>query len=109
MSDPRRRLVQPGSRPDTSVTVRPETWVTLWSHALGRDRCDGRATAIRNGVAEAEEFVQEPVRRLRRSSKDGLQVAAPVRYQRTCRAAGPLPTAQVQWPGNLSAGERASD
>jgi hypothetical protein len=28
----------PGSRPDTSVTVRPETWVTLRAHALGRDR-----------------------------------------------------------------------
>ncbi len=29
--------VQPGSRPDTSVTVRPETWVTLRVHALGSD------------------------------------------------------------------------
>jgi hypothetical protein len=27
-----------GSEPDTSVTVRPETWVTLRAHALGTDQ-----------------------------------------------------------------------
>ena len=52
-------LVQAVCRPDTSVTVRPETWVTVWTHALGRDRCDERAPSIRDGAAEAQVFVQE--------------------------------------------------
>ena len=31
---PRAPPFHPGSRPDTSVTVRPETWVTVSAHAL---------------------------------------------------------------------------
>jgi hypothetical protein len=34
----REELGSTGSRPDTSVTVRPETWVTPCAHALGPDR-----------------------------------------------------------------------
>jgi hypothetical protein len=43
--------VQPGSGPDTSVTVGPETWVTVSAHALDRDRPCERAASIRTGSA----------------------------------------------------------
>src|ERR1700682_5504726 len=87
----RELVVQPGCRPDTSVTARPETWVTL-RHALGRDRSDGRATAIRDDAAQAQDFIQEPLHHLRGGSKDWLQVAASVRRFRPCGTARPLST-----------------
>ncbi len=44
-------VVQPGSGPATSVTVGPETWVTVSAHALDRDRPDERTAPIRTGSA----------------------------------------------------------
>jgi hypothetical protein len=54
-----------GSRPDTSVTVRPETWVTLAAHALGTNRPDDRAASFRHRAAQAQVELQERLRGLR--------------------------------------------
>jgi hypothetical protein len=51
--EPARDLVLPGSEPATSVTVRPETWVTVPAHALGPYRRDERTTSIRDRSAAA--------------------------------------------------------
>ena len=45
-------LFRPGSGPDTSVTVGPETWVTVSAHALDRDRpCERAASPDPRGPA----------------------------------------------------------
>jgi hypothetical protein len=93
-----RGSVSPGSRPDTSVTVRPETWVTVSAHALDRNRSDERTTPIRIGAAQAQVHVQQPVRGLRRGAEDWVQVVAPVRGLRSRWAAGPLPPREEPWP-----------
>jgi hypothetical protein len=83
--------LHPGSRPDTSVTVRPETWVTLAAHALGTNRPDDRATAFRHRAAQAQVELQERLCGLRDRAEDRLQVVAPVRSGRAYRARGSFP------------------
>jgi hypothetical protein len=81
---PRAPCFRLGSGPDTSVTVRPETWVTVSTHAMDTDRSDERTTPIRIGAAESQVHVQQPVHSLRRGAEDWVQVAAPVRGFRSC-------------------------
>ena len=75
------------SRPDTSVTVRPETWVTVkLTDALVEDGPDARENHVRWRCEAWSNAVHEPVRCLWYHSKDGLQVAPPVRPRRRGRA-----------------------